>query len=433
MPSRPGSAVAKTRTTPFARALEMDSCGPRGRTRRRTGGIGSGARRHPILRPGSVRPKAPIRLPAARGRRNCSFWAEASPCHDRGRHDGKMYRCQNSRRRTTPGELFEDGGDRPRTAAPPAELGGDPQREEPFVGEPVDDRGGQPVLPVDPSRLGPDPIGRERMRGRPPRLRRIRGGRRHGRAETHELLMRADRSSALGRREAMPVEPTPKDRFTSLDALALVREIRQLGPARVEKGVRYTGRRMVAHLASARIGQAGAPAPSRSVRGPPRRDPGAHRRAVARGAGAPPAAGGVDDPVDRGSRRRAVPRDRALPVRRARRTPTGGRVLRHGESRDRPRGQDRGGDPAPNLGPSDRSRRLRLRSAAFPGRPLVDGDRRDRGGVASVAQRSRQHSRGPSLPRRARRGGSDRAGRTLGIRARGERARGGAGPATAAR
>ncbi|HTP55037.1 MAG TPA: NFACT family protein, partial [Thermoplasmata archaeon] len=33
----------------------------------------------------------------------------------------------------------------------------------------------------------------------------------------------------------MPVDPTPKDRFTSLDALALVRELRALGPARVEK------------------------------------------------------------------------------------------------------------------------------------------------------------------------------------------------------
>jgi predicted ribosome quality control (RQC) complex YloA/Tae2 family protein len=33
----------------------------------------------------------------------------------------------------------------------------------------------------------------------------------------------------------MPVDPTPKDRFTSLDALALVRELRTLGPARVEK------------------------------------------------------------------------------------------------------------------------------------------------------------------------------------------------------
>jgi predicted ribosome quality control (RQC) complex YloA/Tae2 family protein len=33
----------------------------------------------------------------------------------------------------------------------------------------------------------------------------------------------------------MPANPTPKDRFTSLDALALVRELRGLGPARVEK------------------------------------------------------------------------------------------------------------------------------------------------------------------------------------------------------
>lgn len=33
----------------------------------------------------------------------------------------------------------------------------------------------------------------------------------------------------------MPAPPTPKDRFTSLDALALVRELRLLGPARVEK------------------------------------------------------------------------------------------------------------------------------------------------------------------------------------------------------
>ncbi|MGP8077915.1 MAG: ribosome rescue protein RqcH [Thermoplasmata archaeon] len=33
----------------------------------------------------------------------------------------------------------------------------------------------------------------------------------------------------------MPVNPTPKDRFTSLDALALVRELRTIGPARVEK------------------------------------------------------------------------------------------------------------------------------------------------------------------------------------------------------
>ncbi|MGB6501530.1 MAG: ribosome rescue protein RqcH [Thermoplasmata archaeon] len=39
----------------------------------------------------------------------------------------------------------------------------------------------------------------------------------------------------------MPVEPTPKDRFTSLDALALVREIRQLGPARVEKAFDIPG------------------------------------------------------------------------------------------------------------------------------------------------------------------------------------------------
>jgi len=33
----------------------------------------------------------------------------------------------------------------------------------------------------------------------------------------------------------MPAEPTPKDRFTSLDALALVRELRAVGPARIEK------------------------------------------------------------------------------------------------------------------------------------------------------------------------------------------------------
>ena len=33
----------------------------------------------------------------------------------------------------------------------------------------------------------------------------------------------------------MPATPTPKDRFTALDALALVRELRAIGPARVEK------------------------------------------------------------------------------------------------------------------------------------------------------------------------------------------------------
>ena len=34
---------------------------------------------------------------------------------------------------------------------------------------------------------------------------------------------------------ASPSTPTPKDRFTALDTLALVRELRGLGPARLDK------------------------------------------------------------------------------------------------------------------------------------------------------------------------------------------------------